>query len=70
MKPRIPGIDGENVFGAEHIYTHPQETGKRVVILGGGLVGIELGIFLAGLGREITLVEMMPELNDGATWCT
>ena len=65
VKPRIPGIDGKNVFGAEYAYTHPGETGKRVVILGGGLVGIELGIYLAGMGREITLVEMLPDLNDG-----
>ena len=65
VKPRIPGIDGKNVFGAEYIYTHPDETGKNVVILGGGLVGIELGIFLAEKGRNVTLMEMMPALNDG-----
>ena len=65
VKPRIPGIDGDNVFSAEHIYVHPQETGQQVVILGGGLVGIELGIFLADLGRKITLVEMLPQLHDG-----
>ncbi|MBR0401801.1 MAG: FAD-dependent oxidoreductase [Lachnospiraceae bacterium] len=65
VKPPIPGIDGANVFGAEYIYTHPEETGKRVVILGGGLVGIELGLFLRGLGRDIQLIEMLPELNDG-----
>ncbi|MCR5845131.1 MAG: FAD-dependent oxidoreductase [bacterium] len=65
VKPPIPGIDGSNVFGAEHIYTRPEEAGQRVVILGGGLVGIELGLFLADLGRKITLVEMLPDFNDG-----
>ena len=65
VKPPIPGVDGANVMGAEHAYLHAGETGRRVLILGGGLVGIELGIFLAGLGREITLVEMQPQLNDG-----
>ncbi len=65
VKPSIPGIDGENVFGAEYIYTHPEAAGKRVLILGGGLVGIELGLFLSGLGRTVTLMEMMPTLNDG-----
>ena len=65
VKPAIPGIDGAGVFGAEYMYTHPEAAGQRVLILGGGLVGIELGIFLAGLGREITLVEMLPDLNDG-----
>ncbi len=65
VKPHIPGIDGENVFGAEYIYMHPEETGKNVVILGGGLVGTELGIFLAGMGRNVTVVEMLPTLNNG-----
>ncbi len=65
VKPPIPGIDGPCVLGAETAYTHPEKAGRRVLILGGGLVGIELGIFLAGEGREVTLLEMMPELNDG-----
>ena len=65
VKPAIPGIDGPGVFGAEDAYVRPEAAGRRVLILGGGLVGIELGIFLAGLGREVTLMEMMPELNDG-----
>ncbi len=65
VKPSIPGIGGANVFGAEEIYLHPEKAGGRVLILGGGLVGIELGIFLAGLGREITLMELLPGLSDG-----
>jgi pyruvate/2-oxoglutarate dehydrogenase complex dihydrolipoamide dehydrogenase (E3) component len=35
------------------------------VVLGGGLVGIELAIHLAGLGREVTVAEMLPALNNG-----
>ena len=65
VKPPIPGIDGKTVYGAEYIYTHPDETGKRVAILGGGLVGIELSIFLSEMGREVTIIEMMPSLNYG-----
>ena len=64
-KPPVPGIDGSIVSGAEEIYYHPEKAGKRVVTLGGGLVGIELSLYLAGLGHEVTIVEMMPELNNG-----
>ncbi len=63
--PKIPGIDGPNVLGAEEAYYHPERTGGNVVVLGGGLVGIELAIYLAGLGRKLTIMEMMDTLSDG-----
>lgn len=61
----IRGWDGENVIGAEELYLHPERAGKRLVILGGGLVGMELAVFMAMQGREVTIVEMLPTLNDG-----
>lgn len=63
--PKIKGIERSNVMGAEEAYNTPDKVGKRVVILGGGLVGTELGIFLAQKGREVTILEMMARLNDG-----
>jgi 2,4-dienoyl-CoA reductase-like NADH-dependent reductase (Old Yellow Enzyme family)/thioredoxin reductase len=63
--PKIPGIDGKNVLGAVEAYYHPERTGKNIVVLGGGLVGIELAIYLAGLGRKVTIIEMMEALSDG-----
>ena len=63
--PPIPGIDGPNVTVAEKVYTDPEKAGKKLVILGGGLVGCELAIFMAGLGREVTVLEMAPSLNSG-----
>jgi 2,4-dienoyl-CoA reductase-like NADH-dependent reductase (Old Yellow Enzyme family) len=63
--PDIPGIDAGNVHSAEEAFLHPERIGKRVAVLGGGLVGIELAIFLAGLGRKPTILEMAETLNDG-----
>ncbi len=63
--PPIPGIDGSNVTVAEKVYMEPEKAGKKLVILGGGLVGCELAIFMAGLGREVTVLEMAPSLNSG-----
>jgi pyruvate/2-oxoglutarate dehydrogenase complex dihydrolipoamide dehydrogenase (E3) component len=63
--PNIPGIDGKNVLGAEEVYYHPEKTGNSVVIIGGGLLGIELAIFLSELGRKVTIIEMMTTLSDG-----
>ncbi|MDR0817665.1 MAG: FAD-dependent oxidoreductase [Clostridiales Family XIII bacterium] len=63
VKPPIPGIDSANVIGAEDLYYNPEKAGKDIVILGGGLVGIELGIFRASDDHNVTIVEMMPEFN-------
>ena len=63
--PPIPGINGDNVALAEEVYLVPEKAGKRVAVLGGGLVGCELAIFLAGLGREVCILEMAPAQNFG-----
>jgi 2,4-dienoyl-CoA reductase-like NADH-dependent reductase (Old Yellow Enzyme family)/threonine dehydrogenase-like Zn-dependent dehydrogenase len=59
--PDIKGIDGPNVVLAETVYLDPSAAGQSVVIMGGGLVGLELGIFLAQGGRSVRIVEMLPE---------
>lgn len=61
--PRIPGV--EKALGAEEVYVSPEKAGKKVVILGGGLVGCELAIFLADGERDVTILEMGDRLNDG-----
>jgi 2,4-dienoyl-CoA reductase-like NADH-dependent reductase (Old Yellow Enzyme family)/thioredoxin reductase len=65
--PPIKGIDGANVMGAEEVYYHPERAGKRLVILGGGLVGIELAIHMGMGGHQVSIVEMLPELTMGDT---
>jgi pyruvate/2-oxoglutarate dehydrogenase complex dihydrolipoamide dehydrogenase (E3) component len=60
--PPIQGLDGENVLGAEELYLAPERAGDRLVILGGGLVGLELGVFMAMSGRRVAVVELQPEL--------
>ena len=63
--PAIPGIDGKNVVSAEDVYRDYTRTDENVVILGGGLVGTELSVYLGMRGRKVTLLEMAPELNYG-----
>ncbi len=60
VKPKIPGIEGENVYGANEIYYDFDKAGKNTLILGGGLVGLELGVALAMEDRNVTVVEMLP----------
>jgi thioredoxin reductase len=65
IKPNIPGIDGKNVIGAEDAYKNPEKVGKTAVILGAGLVGTELAIYLKSLGKDSTIVEMADKMNYG-----
>ena len=54
--PRIPGV--EKAVMAFDVFGHEEKIGKKVVIVGGGAVGVELGIHLNGLGHQCTIVEM------------
>ena len=66
--PAIPGIGGKTVMYAEQAYAAPEKAGKKVVIIGAGLVGVELGIFLAQEAdgpakREVTIIEIMDRIT-------
>ena len=56
--PPIPGIDGSNVVLANHVSEPEFRAGDSVVVLGGGLVGCEVGLHLAMEGKKVTVVEM------------
>lgn len=63
--PRIPGIDNRKVMPASAALTNPGAVGKKVVIIGGGLVGCETAEFLADDGRSVTIIEMRSEIAIG-----
>lgn len=56
VQPKIPGI--ENALQALDVYRPGHTVGKRVVMVGGGLVGCETGLDLAHAGHEVTILEM------------
>lgn len=60
-KPTIPpitGIESENVFVATDYDKIIDRPGQKVVVIGGGLIGCELGVHLGMTGRDVTIVEM------------
>lgn len=62
----IPGLEGnkgreDDVWTSDEAVT-AHKVPKSMVILGGGAVGCEFGYVFNGLGSEVTLVEMMPNL--------
>lgn len=65
--PPIPGKDLEGVFkvrtveDGEAILNYSQKS-KKVILVGGGAIGLELGSELANRGLDVTIAEMMPQL--------
>jgi hypothetical protein len=68
LKLPIPGIDGPNVFSAQDAYTALDQIGENVVILGAGLVGVELGLHLIKNGKKVTNIEMLDHISDGGNF--
>ena len=67
-RPPIPGLDHPAVHHATTVYTHMDGAGRRVAVLGGGLVGCETGLFLAEQGHRVTVVEMQDSIAPEANW--
>jgi pyruvate/2-oxoglutarate dehydrogenase complex dihydrolipoamide dehydrogenase (E3) component len=66
-KPDIPGIDNPNVSDALQVLNNKAETGQKVAVIGAGLVGTEVGLFLAEKGKEVLFIEMMDTVMNGTT---
>jgi dihydrolipoamide dehydrogenase len=62
----IPGfaVDGKRVLSSTEALDL-KAAPKRVVVIGGGYIGLELGIYLSKMGSEVTVVELTPGLLPG-----
>lgn len=58
LVPPIKGIDGKNVIMAIEAELHPEKLGKKVAIMGGGLVGAEAAIAFNEDGHDVSIIEM------------
>jgi dihydrolipoamide dehydrogenase len=62
----IPGfaVDGKDVWSAKEAVDLP-EIPQRLVCIGGGVIGMELGTVYAKLGSKVTFVEALPQILTG-----
>ena len=60
----IPGIESKKVLTSDDILDL-QELPKSLVVIGGGVVGVELGQAYLSFGTEVTVVEMMDRIIPG-----
>jgi dihydrolipoamide dehydrogenase len=62
----IPGFpfDGKDVWSAREAVDLP-EVPRRLVVIGGGIIGMELGTVYAKLGAQVTFLEALPQILSG-----
>jgi len=70
--PLIPEIDGAraNAVTAWDVLAGKVMVGSEVVVVGGGDIGCEVGEYLARQGRQVTILEMLPEAAPELVWWT
>ena len=61
-KPPVPGMDtaytSDDVLAARFLVSN-------MIVIGGGVIGIEFATLFATLGKKVTIIEMMPEILPG-----
>ena len=65
MVPPLPGMDQEMVITAVDLLRGVRPAGDNVVVIGGGLAGCEVAIWLAEKGKKVTVVEMLDQVMAG-----
>jgi len=64
LRPPIKGLDGPNVVMACDAELHHEKLGRKVAIMGGGLVGSEAAVSFAHDGHEVAIIEMKKEVAE------
>jgi 2-enoate reductase len=62
--PPIPGLDVEDprILTTRQALLGEKKLGQKIVMVGGGLVGCEMSLWLSRKGHHVTILERLPEL--------
>ncbi len=61
VKVPIPGLEGDNIWDSDRAL-EATEVPKRLVVIGGGVIGVEWGYMFRKFGAEVTIVELMDQI--------
>jgi len=62
IRPNIPGVDKPVVVPAIDVLLGKATSGNHPIVAGGGAVGSEVALYLAKQGKNVTLIEMLPQI--------
>ncbi len=58
----LPGMETARVLTGTAFFETEPDVGRRVLVIGGGMIGMEAAEHLAELGIEVTVVELLEEI--------
>ena len=65
-RPPIPGLDLPGVITSTEAL-EISDVPARLIVIGGGVIGLEFACIYEALGSQVTILEMMPTLLPGGT---
>ncbi len=64
--PPIPGLeDSKDIILTNREILDLKEQPKSLVVIGGGVIGMEFASFFNSIGTKVTVIEMLPEILGG-----
>ncbi len=61
-RPPVPGLDLPGVLTSDDLLEGSDHLFRSIVIIGGGVIGVEFATFYADLGCQVTVLEGLPRL--------
>src|SRR5207245_8561102 len=61
LRPPIEGLDSERCVDSTGLLAQT-DVPRRLVVLGGGIIGVEFASIFQRFGSEVTIIEMLPSL--------
>ncbi len=64
----VQGINHKKVTSASQVLHGKAKLGQKIAVIGGGIVGTEVGLFLAEQGKDVVFVEMLDTFMNNITF--
>lgn len=61
-RPPIPGLESKGVVTSDELLEKLDNLPKSIVIIGGGVIGVEFATFFSDLGTDVTIIEALDKL--------
>lgn len=61
----IPGAEQEHVHYAHEVFYDTDKLGENIAVIGGGQIGMETAIWLAKMGKKVSVIEFTDQIMGG-----